>query len=99
MFQLLQLIASIIIVILNLLLVVVVVQVVISWLYAFNIIARRNPAIDSIWRFTNVITEPLLRPIRRLIPPVSGVDFAPMVLMLIIFVLRGLVPIIIGVPV
>jgi len=90
--QLLGLALQIIFLILNMLIVVIIVQVVISWLFAFEIVNRRTPVIDTIWRFTGVITEPLLRPIRRIIPPVSGFDFSPMVLLLIIYVIQRLIP-------
>ena len=95
MYQLLLLALEIVNIILNLLIVVIIVQVVISWLFAFEIVTRRNAAVDTIWRFTGVVTEPLLRPIRRIIPPVSGFDFAPMVLLLIIYVIQRLLPMIV----
>ncbi|MES1198427.1 MAG: YggT family protein [Pseudomonadota bacterium] len=89
---LLNLALEIVLIILNMLIVVIIVQVVISWLVAFEITSRRNPIIDTIWRFTGVVTEPLLRPIRRIIPPVSGFDFSPMVLLLIIYIIQRLLP-------
>lgn len=74
--------------ILGLISVVLIVHVVISWLFAFDIVSRRNEVVNSIWRFTSAITEPMLRPLRRLIPPIAGVDLSVMVLLLGIYLLQ-----------
>lgn len=74
--------------ILGLLVVLLIVHVVISWLYAFDVVSRRNNVVDSIWRFTTALTNPLVRPLRRLIPPIAGVDLSIMVLLLIVILLR-----------
>jgi YggT family protein len=83
---------EIILIILNLLVIVLIVNVVLSWLYAFQMITRSSPLVDAIWRFTNAICDPLLRPIRRIIPTVAGVDLSPMVLILIIIFLQRIIP-------
>jgi YggT family protein len=74
--------------ILGLLLVVLVIHVVISWLYAFGIVGRNNEFVNAIWRFTTALTDPVLRPLRRLIPPIAGVDLSVLVLMLAIILIR-----------
>ena len=74
--------------ILGLLLIVLIVYVVISWLYAFDIVDRRNTLVRSIWDFTRAVTEPMVRPLRRIIPPIAGVDLSVMVLALIIILVR-----------
>jgi YggT family protein len=74
--------------VLGLISVVLIVHVVISWLYAFDVVSRRNAFVDSVWRFTTAITNPMLRPLRRLIPPVAGVDLSVLVLLLAIYLVR-----------
>ncbi len=74
--------------VLGLLVVVLIVHVVLSWLFAFDIVSRRNELVSGIWRFTSAITEPMLRPLRRLIPPIAGVDLSVLVLLLIIMLVR-----------
>jgi YggT family protein len=74
--------------ILGLLMVVLVIQVVISWLFAFGIVGRGNQFVDAIWRFTTALTDPVLRPLRRIIPPIAGVDLSVLVLMLALILLR-----------
>lgn len=74
--------------IIGLVLVVLVIHVVISWLYAFDIVNRRNEFVNAIWRFTSALTDPMLRPLRRLIPPIAGVDLSVLVLMLALILIR-----------
>jgi YggT family protein len=80
-------------IILNLVIVVLIVQAVLSWLIAFDIASRRTPIVDTLWRFTTALTDPMLRPLRRIIPPVAGVDLSPMVLILIIYAVSRLLPV------
>ncbi len=91
---LIAVLVEIIVVVLNLVIVVLIVQAVLSWLVAFEMISRRSPVVDTLWRFTTAVTEPLLRPFRRFIPPVAGVDLSPMVLILIIIAVQRLLPLI-----
>jgi YggT family protein len=74
--------------ILGLISIVLIIYVVISWLYAFDVVDRRNAFIRSVWEFTSRLTNPILRPLRRLIPPIAGVDLSVLVLLLIIWLLR-----------
>jgi YggT family protein len=59
---------------------ILVVQAVISWLIAFDVVDRRNNAINTIDRITRQLTEPMLRPIRNRIGPIGGIDLSPMIL-------------------
>ncbi|MBA8878001.1 YggT family protein [Phyllobacterium myrsinacearum] len=59
-----------------------------SWLYAFNVINSSNRFVASIGDFLYRVTEPALRPIRRFLPDLGGIDISPIVLLLIIFFLR-----------
>lgn len=61
-----------------------------SWLYAFNVINSGNRFVASIGDFLYRVTEPALRPIRRVLPDLGGIDISPIVLLLIIFFIRQL---------
>ena len=61
-----------------------------SWLYAFNVINSHNQFVNSVGRFLYNVTEPLLRPIRRVLPDLGGIDISPIILLLIIFFVRSL---------
>lgn len=61
-----------------------------SWLYAFNVINAHNRFVGMIGEFLYKATEPALRPIRRFLPDLGGLDISPIVLLLIIMFVRTL---------
>lgn len=67
-------------------------QVVLSWLVQFNVVNTRNRAIYVIGDFLYKVTEPALRPIRRIVPDLGGIDISPIILALIIGFVRRLLP-------
>lgn len=64
---------------------VVLIMIIMSWLISFNIINTRNQFVAAVWRVLNQLTEPILNPIRRVLPSFSGLDLSPLVLFLLIF--------------
>jgi YggT family protein len=58
---------------------VVIVQFVLSLLIAFNVVNTSNKAVSAVWTALNAILDPLLNPIRRVMPNTGGVDFSPMI--------------------
>ena len=70
---------------------IIIIQAILSWLVAFNVINTYNQFVRSLYDALDRMTRPLYRPIRRLLPDFGGLDFSPMVVMLIIFLLRRLV--------
>lgn len=71
--------------------VVVIAAVVFSWLIAFNVINAQNPFVRSLWQALTAVTEPLLKPIRRMMPDLGGLDLSPIVLLLALLFLRTVV--------
>lgn len=61
---------------------VLIVTVILSWLIGFNVINRHNQLVDAIWRTCTALTEPLLRPIRNMLPNMGGIDISPIILIL-----------------
>ncbi|MBL4907812.1 MAG: YggT family protein [Sneathiella sp.] len=61
-----------------------------SWLVAFNVINTQNQFISSVGQFLYKITEPVLRPVRKIIPAFGGIDISPIVLILLLFLIRNL---------
>ncbi|WP_306014859.1 YggT family protein [Oceanicaulis sp. MMSF_3324] len=74
---------------LQLLVYVIFVGVILSWLISFNVVNPNNQLVSTIWRLTGTITEPLLRPIRNILPPLGGLDLSPLVLLLVIMFVRN----------
>ena len=62
---------------------------VLSWLIAFNVVNTRNTFVASVMDFLYRVTEPVLRPIRRFLPNLGGIDVSPIIVILIIFLLQG----------
>ncbi|MDF2096398.1 YggT family protein [Aquibaculum arenosum] len=63
---------------------------VLSWLVAFNVVNTSNRLVYLVGDFLNRITEPALRPIRRIMPNLGGIDISPMILILLLIFLRNL---------
>ena len=70
---------------------VVIAAVVLSWLIGFNVINTYNPFVRSLWQAITAVTEPLLRPIRRILPDLGGLDLSPVVLLLALLFVRWIV--------
>ena len=77
-----------IIYLLNVLWWVIIVQAILSWLLAFNVLNFSSPVVRSIATALDRLTAPLYRPIRKLLPDFGGLDFSPMVILLLIMVLQ-----------
>ena len=65
-------------------------QVVLSWLVAFNLINTRNRVVYLIGDFLHRVTDPVLRPIRNLLPNMGGLDISPVILILALYFVRDL---------
>ena len=65
-------------------------QAILSWLLAFGVVNRYNRAVTSIGDFLWRITDPLLRPIRSVLPDLGGIDISPVILILLLYFLRDL---------
>jgi YggT family protein len=67
------------------------IMIIFSWLISFNIINTRNQFVAAVWRALNQVTEPILKPIRRVLPNLGGLDLSPLVVFVIIFFLQQLI--------
>jgi YggT family protein len=74
---------------LNFYMYIVIAAVILSWLIAFNVINTRNQVVAMIADFLYRLTEPVFRPIRNVLPNLGGIDFSPLIVLLIIYVLRS----------
>lgn len=70
---------------------VVIISVIMSWLVAFDVLNTRSQAAQTIWRAVDALTEPLLAPIRSVLPAIGGLDMSPLILLLGIQFLRDLI--------
>ena len=63
---------------------IIIIQVVISWLFAFNILNTSSAGVRTFALALDRITAPLYRPIRMILPDFGGIDFSPVVLLILI---------------
>jgi YggT family protein len=68
---------------------IVIAHAIFSWLYAFNVVNPRNQFVGTIGNTLFRLTEPALRPIRRFMPDLGGIDISPIVLLIIIYFLQA----------
>lgn len=70
---------------------IILATVVMSWLVAFNVINGSNPYVRQVGYALRALTEPLLGPIRRILPNLGGIDISPIVLLIGLQFLRYLI--------
>ena len=69
----------------------IIASAILSWLVAFNVVNTRNDFVRSVWNFLDAVTQPVLRPIRNILPNLGGVDISPIILILLIIFIQNLI--------
>lgn len=85
-------VVSVFVLLIQLLIYLVIAQAILSWLVAFNVINTHNGFVRSVLVGLDRLLEPLLRPIRRVMPDLGGIDLSPMVLILALILVQRVVP-------
>jgi YggT family protein len=70
---------------------ILIVTAIVSWLVAFSVINVRNDLVRQLLYTLDLLTEPVLRPIRRFVPPVGGLDLSFLVLFILIQLIRAVI--------
>ena len=81
---------DILIMLLNVLWWVIIIQVILSWLFVFNVLNASSQGVRAFANALEKITAPIYRPIRKILPDFGGIDFSPVVVLLAIMVLQRL---------
>jgi YggT family protein len=63
-------------------------HVIMSWLINFQVLNIRQPLVAQVWHGLNRLLEPLYGTVRRVVPPMGGLDLAPLVVLIAIYALR-----------
>ncbi|OKL44856.1 YggT family protein [Pseudovibrio exalbescens] len=84
-------ILDVVMLVLNLYTWVIIASAIFSWLYAFNIVNPSNQFVSMIGQALYSLTEPALRPIRRIMPNMGGLDLSPVVLLIGIFFIQNVI--------
>ena len=85
---LLATILSIIVTIIDLYIFVIFAAVIASWLIAFGVVNMRNEAVRTIMRVLDALTEPVFRQIRRIVPPIGGLDLSPLFVLIALYAIE-----------
>ena len=67
---------------------IVIAHVIMSWLINFQVLNLRQQFVAQIWYGLNRLLEPIYEPVRRILPPMSGIDLAPLVVLIGVYALR-----------
>ena len=59
-----------------------------SWLLSFNVLNPRQQVVQQVWQGLSRLLEPIYGPIRRILPPMGGLDLAPLVALVAIYALQ-----------
>jgi YggT family protein len=70
---------------------IVLAAVVMSWLLAFSVVNYHNNIVRGLVHFLEVMTEPVFRQVRRVIPTIGGIDLSPIVVFFAIIFLQKLI--------
>ena len=70
---------------------IIIASAVMSWLIAFNVVNVRNQFVGMIADFLYRITEPVLKPIRGMMPNLGGLDISPVILILLIYFIQNVI--------
>jgi len=81
-------IAALLITVLDIYKWIVIAAVIVSWLTAFNVINQYNNFVRTVLRILITLTEPVFRQVRRVIPPIGGLDLSPIIVFLAIWFLQ-----------
>jgi YggT family protein len=69
---------------------IIVIHMILGWLIAFNVINTYNAFVRGLMRGLDRVTEPVYRPIRKVLPDFGGLDFSPMVVLIVLLILDRL---------
>mgnify|MGYP001486501763 CR=1 FL=1 len=67
---------------------ILIINIILSWLIAFNVVNTQNRLVVTILYATNRLTDPLLNPVRRILPNLGGIDISPIILVLCLFFIQ-----------
>lgn len=66
----------------------IIAHVIMSWLISFQVLNLHQPFVAQVWHTLQRLLEPIYGPVRRILPPMQGIDLAPLVVLLGIMALR-----------
>jgi len=81
-------VVEVLLILLNVLWWIIIIQAVMGWLIAFNVINTYNDFVANIWMALDRMTQPIYRPIRKILPDLGALDLSPIVVLILIFIVQ-----------
>ena len=78
--------------IINIAIYIIIAQAIMSWLLAFGVMNLNNDIVRSLWTMLNLLTEPLYRHVRGIIPQINGIDLSPIVILVALNFISWFIP-------
>lgn len=69
----------------------IIIVAIMSWLIAFGVINVYNSGVRAVYDGLNAVLEPMLRPIRRIVPIAGGLDISPLILIVLIELIKQVI--------
>ncbi|WP_370399314.1 YggT family protein [Sulfitobacter sp. JB4-11] len=79
---------QILMLLLNVVYFIVIAHVIMSWLINFQVLNLRQPLVAQVWDGLNRLLEPVYARVRRFLPPMGGLDLAPLVVLIGVIIVR-----------
>jgi YggT family protein len=79
---------SIVLTVIDLYIYVILAAVIMSWLIGFNVVNVRNEFVRQVVRILAALTEPVFRPLRRVVPAFGGLDFSPLIVFIVLYAIE-----------
>ena len=70
---------------------IIIAGVIVSWLVAFNVLSTAHPATGRLMDFLGRVTDPVMKPVQRFIPPIGGIDISPIIVIIGLIILQNMV--------
>lgn len=86
-----SLIADILFLLLDIYLWIIIAYVIVSWLLAFGVFNAANPKARQITELLQKLTDPVMKPIQKAIPPIAGIDLSPIIVIIGIQILKRII--------
>lgn len=75
----------------NVYIAIIVIQVAVTWLIAFKVLDTNNPQAQNLVNLLNRVTDPVMKPVQKYVPPIGGIDITPIVVIIGLQIINSLV--------
>ena len=70
---------------------VIILHVLLHWLIAFDVINAKSPQAQNLMRLFAKVTDPVMKPVQKYVPPIGGIDLSPLVVIILLQLLNHMV--------